>query len=160
MTAKVRIIAWNVRGLNCPLKRGSVRWVLRKYSCDIAILLESKLEEVSREIILSLWGRPQVKWIFLPSVGRSGGIIIILDTQLVELVDSRVRVYSVCCILRSIEDNFIWGLIGIYGPNDDALRVDLWEELPSFLSCWDIPWCLGGDLMWLGSRLRGQLEAD
>jgi len=107
MTAKVRIIAWNVRGLNCPLKRGSVRWVLRKYSCDIAILLESKLEEVDREIILSLWSRRQVKWIFLPSVGRSGGIIIVLDTQVFELVDSRVGLYSACCILRSIEDNFV-----------------------------------------------------
>ena len=46
MAATVRIIFWNVRGLNCPLKRGSVRWVLRRYSCDVAILLESKLEEV------------------------------------------------------------------------------------------------------------------
>jgi len=56
-----------------------------------------------------------------------------------------VGVYSICCILRSLQDNFVWGLIGIYGPNDDALRVNLWEELELFLSSWDIPWCLGGD---------------
>ena len=30
MTANVRIISWNVRGLNCSLKRGSVRWVLQQ----------------------------------------------------------------------------------------------------------------------------------
>jgi len=73
MAANVRIISSNVRGLNCPLKRGSVRWVLRRYSCDIGILLESKLEEVDREVVLSLWGRHQVKWISLPSIGHSGG---------------------------------------------------------------------------------------
>ena len=80
MASTVRIISWNVRGLNCPLKRGSVRWVLRRYSCDVAILIESKLEEVNRQVILSLWGRQQVKWISLPSICRSGGIIIILDS--------------------------------------------------------------------------------
>jgi len=47
-------ISWNVRRLNYPFKRGSVRWVLRRYSCDVAILLESKLEEVDRKVILSL----------------------------------------------------------------------------------------------------------
>jgi len=50
MAATVRIISWNVRGLNCPLKRGSVRWVLRRYSCDVAILLESKFGEVDRQV--------------------------------------------------------------------------------------------------------------
>jgi len=50
MAAILRIISWNVRGLNCPLKRGSVRWVLRRYSCDVAILLESKFGEVDRQV--------------------------------------------------------------------------------------------------------------
>ena len=76
----MRIISWNVRGLNCPLKRGSVRWVLRRYSCDVAILLESKLEGVNRQVVLSVWDRRQVKWISLPSIGRSGGINIILES--------------------------------------------------------------------------------
>jgi len=44
-------------GFNCPLKRGSVRRVLRRYSCNVAILLESKLEEVDRQVVHSLWGR-------------------------------------------------------------------------------------------------------
>uniref|UniRef100_A0A7C8ZNH5 Endonuclease/exonuclease/phosphatase domain-containing protein n=1 Tax=Opuntia streptacantha TaxID=393608 RepID=A0A7C8ZNH5_OPUST len=74
MEANLRIISWNVRGLNCPLKRGSVRWVLRRYSWDVAILLESELQEVDRRMVCSLWGRRQVKWVYLSSSGRSGGI--------------------------------------------------------------------------------------
>jgi len=41
-----KIFSWNVRGLNCLIKIGNVKRVLHRYSCDIAILLESKLEEV------------------------------------------------------------------------------------------------------------------
>ena len=80
-----------------------MRWVLHRYSCDIVILLESKLEEVDREVVLNLWGRCQVKWISLPSFGRSGGVVIIPDSQVFELVDSRVGVYFVCCIFRSLQ---------------------------------------------------------
>ena len=43
-----------------------------------------------------------------------------------------------------MQDNFVWGLIGNYGPNDDTLRGGLWDELENFLSLWDVPWCLGG----------------
>ena len=38
-----------------------MRRVLHRYSYDVGILLESKLEEVDRQVVLSLWGRRQVK---------------------------------------------------------------------------------------------------
>ena len=47
-----------------------------------------------------------MKWGFLPFISRSGDIIIILDYEVFELMNSRIGVYSVCCILRSMEDNF------------------------------------------------------
>jgi len=43
-----------------------------------------------------------VKWLFLPSIGRSGGTIIIFEFYIFELVDSRTGVYSICSILRSM----------------------------------------------------------
>jgi len=44
-----------------------------------------------------------------------------------------------------LEDSFEWGLIGVYGPNDDHMRCVLFKELSFIMSSWDIPWCLGGD---------------
>jgi len=32
-----------------------VKWVLRKFACDIAIRQESKMEVVSRQVVVSLW---------------------------------------------------------------------------------------------------------
>ena len=60
----VKVISWNVRGLNCPVKRGDVKWVLHKFACDVAILQESKLEVVGRPVVVSLWGRRQVQCCF------------------------------------------------------------------------------------------------
>ena len=66
-------------------------------------------------------GCQPIEWLYLPSVGRSGGIIVIWDPQVVELGDSRIGSFSICCKFKSLEDNFEWGLIGVYGPNDDYM---------------------------------------
>jgi len=98
----LKVISWNVRGLNCSVKRGDVKWVLHKFACDV----------VGRPVVASLWGRRQVQWQFLPSVGCSGGIIIIWDPRVLELEDSRIGCFSVCCNFKSLHDSFVWGLIG------------------------------------------------
>ena len=62
--------------------------------------------------MVSLRGQRHVQWLYLPSVECSGGIIIIWDPQVLELVDSHIGTFSVCCKLKSLSDNFIWGPIG------------------------------------------------
>ena len=60
-------------------------------------------------------------------------------------MDSRTGVYSVCCLLRSVQDNFVWGLIGIYGPNDDTLRGWFIGGVGEFLIFVGCPLVLRGD---------------
>ena len=45
---------------------------------------------------------------------------------------------------KSLEDNFEWRLIRVYGPNDNYRQLAFFEDL-SFMSSSNIPWCLGGD---------------
>jgi len=99
-------------------------------------------------------------WLALPSVGRSGGIIVIWDDQIVELVDSKVGTYAVCIKFKPLLDDFVWGLIGVYGPNDDNLRHVFFDDLKIFLSLWDIPWCLEVISMWLDHHLKSHQGAD
>jgi len=57
MGENIKIISWNVRGLNCPNKKGDVRWLLLNFFCEIAILLESMMEDVNHRIAMSLRGQ-------------------------------------------------------------------------------------------------------
>ena len=79
----------------------------------------------------------------MPSVGRLGGIIIIWDPKVLELVDSRIFL----CATSSNRcfDSYVWGLIEVYSSNEGNVKSDLFEELVTFMSNCDIPWCLGGD---------------
>ena len=135
--------------------------MLRKYACDVTILQESKMEEVGRDVVVSLRGRRRVEWRYLPSVGRSGGIIVLWDPQVLEIEDSKVGCFSVCCKFKTLHDSFVWGLAGVYGPNDDRASGALFEELGTFISSWEIPWCLGGDfnvVRFPSERLNGEID--
>jgi len=113
-----------VRGLNCPVKRGNVNWVLHRYCCDVAILLSLNCK---RSIsILFLAGQRPFGWLFLSMVGCSQGKHCHLG--LISFATYRLLSmgFSMRLMSMSIQDNFEWGLIGIYGPNDNGLPAYLW----------------------------------
>ena len=53
---KLRLISWNVRGLNNPQKRESVKHWIQSWKCDVVCLQETKLEVVDFQLVRSLWG--------------------------------------------------------------------------------------------------------
>lgn len=56
MKPTIKIISWNVRGLNCLYKRGNVNWVFVDFLLMLLFFLSLKWK-VNRQTILSLWGR-------------------------------------------------------------------------------------------------------
>jgi hypothetical protein len=42
-------------------------------------------------------------------------------------------------------DGFEWVGTGMYGPNRDDVRTDLWDELLGVRLQWSLPWCVFGD---------------
>ena len=69
------------------------------------------MEHGSCPIAISLRGHCPVKWLSQPSVGRLRGIIVVGDPHTLELIDSKVGYFSVCRKFKSLDDNFVWGLM-------------------------------------------------
>ena len=85
-------------------------------------------------------------WVCLDSCWASRGILILWDKRVVEKIEDCIGVYSLAMKFRSIEDNSIWAVAGVYGPNNVRDRRTLWEELAGLMSWWYLPWCIGGGL--------------
>jgi hypothetical protein len=141
----LKICSWNVRGLNDNNKRLQVRYLLKSWKADIVCLQETKLDLIDRKIVRSLWGIPHVDWVYLGSVGASGGIILMWDRRVVEKLDAAVGHFSVSCKFRNVLDHKEWAFSGVYGPNSGRERPVLWEELAGVDSWWSVPWVIGGD---------------
>lgn len=55
---KIKILNWNVRGLNVKEKRVVVKSLLKGWKADVVCLQETKLNEMSMMIVKELWGSP------------------------------------------------------------------------------------------------------
>lgn len=60
-----------------------IKEFLKVYRPDIVMLQKTKSALCDRSLIKSIWGWHFRKWAFLPSCGRSGGILIIWDERIV-----------------------------------------------------------------------------
>jgi exonuclease III len=141
----VKLLSWNVRGLNDRGKRLRVKHMLKIWQPDIICLQETKLEVITRQIVRSVWRCHHVDWMFLGSNGASGGILVMWDKRLVEKVEDAVGLYSVSCKFKNTADRKVWMFTGVYGPNADRERSNMWDELAGVQSWWGVPWCVGGD---------------
>ena len=73
---KLRIVSWNVQGLNDSRKRLIVRNLLREWNCDVVCLQETKLVGMDRQLICSLWSCPYVDWVALDVVQKAGRVLM------------------------------------------------------------------------------------
>jgi len=71
-----KILVWNVRGLNSSARQDSVRMLVQSIRADIVCLQETKMEGISQWFVLSTLGPDFCHFVFVPSVGASGGILV------------------------------------------------------------------------------------
>ena len=51
------------------------------------------------------------------------------DNCVVEKLDSVIHKFFVSCVWKGVSDGFVWVGTSLYGPTDDLVRRELWEEL-------------------------------
>ncbi|KAL6288610.1 hypothetical protein ACE6H2_006120 [Prunus campanulata] len=140
----MKIVSWNIRGLGSRSKRLLIKEQLRRLKPDIVILVETKKETINKKLVASVWGSRFKEWVFSPSTGRSGGIVLMWNTHLVSVTDSLVGEFSVS-IKITLNHCLDWWLSGIYGPCKQRERKRFWEELADLFGYCGEKWCLGGD---------------
>ena len=158
VSMKIKMISWNVRGLNDPQKRLVVKNLLREWKCDVVCLQETKIASMNRQLVCSLWGCPYVDWAVLEAERTAGGILLMWDKKVLEKVEVMVGIYSVSVKWQVVGDGFIWACSGVYGSNENTVRGHMWDELVGIQQYWRLPWCCIGDfnIIRFPSERRGE----
>ena len=134
---EMRVLSWNVRGLNNPQKQEVCKNLLKKWKCDIVCFQETKLSSLNSLVVRSLWGSPFLDWVVLDAVNTAGGVLLVWDKRVFEKVDCAVGRFSVNVLFKGVVDDFVWACSRVYGPNKDSQRGALWEELSRMHSRWN-----------------------
>ena len=83
----LRLLSWNVRGINNPRKREVCKNLLKEWKCDLVCMQETKVSSMDGGFVRSLWGSPFTDWSFLDAVQSLGGVLLIWDKRVFEKLD-------------------------------------------------------------------------
>ena len=98
----LRLLSWNVRGLNNSQKIEVCKNLLKEWKCDIVCFQETKISSINVAFVWSLWGSPFIDWAILDVVQTSGGVLLIWDKM-----DVIVGQFSINVLLRGVMDDFV-----------------------------------------------------
>ena len=98
----LRLLSWNVRGLNNSQKIEVCKNLLKEWKCDIVCFQETKISSINVAFVWSLWGSPFIDWAILDVVQTSGGVLLIWDKM-----DVIVGQFSINVLLRGVVDDFV-----------------------------------------------------
>jgi mannosylglycoprotein endo-beta-mannosidase len=110
------ILSWNIRGVNSESKWSAVKSKVAEARCDILYLQETKREFFDLQYIRKLCPRGLDEYTFLPSVGMSGGSLIVWNSSKfsghLEFQNNYAQTVELTCKLSGES----WLLTNIYAP--------------------------------------------
>jgi exonuclease III len=115
-TKNWKIMNWNIRGVNSDKKWDALSNKIEESGCDIVCLQETKREHFDLKYIKNFCPKKFNKFVFLPSVGASGGIIIIWNDALFSGEQLFQNDFSILVKFTCNLSGNIWILTSIYGP--------------------------------------------
>lgn len=112
----MNILFWNVRGLNSGGRRKQIGDLMVKHQVDVVCLQETIKQNFTVRELAGLARGHEMSWDWVPPEGRSGGLLLEANIDLLEVVQYNHGRYYQCLVLKSRESGFSWGVINVYGP--------------------------------------------
>ena len=86
----LKLLSWNVRGVNESTKRKVIKSVIRKQKVDLFCIQETKIQDMTDRVVRSLGTGRFLEWKALNACGSAGGILICWDKRALELLEWEV----------------------------------------------------------------------
>lgn len=144
----VDIISWNVRGLNRPTRRTTMRETLQMARPHIACLQETKMRDIDARLAASLGGGLLRSFHYKPAtgpLGTRGGILILWNDDVVDLTNFMLGTYTLTAevFIKACETSFL--LTMVYGPTRDSAKRAFLQELRDTMPTNNSSWLVAGD---------------
>lgn len=130
MIQNLRIISWNVRGINNQIAIRNIRKLVRETKATILLLQETKCQNWSDRSLEAIWDSTNHGWLVVNSEGAAGGLLISWDKQIVTLFIVQSSHSWLWC-KGSTSSGVDFSLINVYGPLDTEEKLRFWSELYS-----------------------------
>jgi exonuclease III len=132
----LKLISYNVRGLNNARKRTAIFEHLRNQMCDIALLQETYSSDEIEKQWTQEWGG---EGYFLHGSKHSKGLAILVRKNIdVELLTIEKDKGNRILFLKIKIDEHIMNVFNVYAPNKEAEQISFMNSLLAVISKYDI----------------------
>ena len=145
------VLCWNVRGLNSEDRQRDVRAKIEESKCSIICLQETKVEHFDQRSIRAFCPCRSDRFAFSPSVGASGGILVIWNSAVFSGTLVEVQRFGLVISFKSVHNSETWTLVSVYGPCQGPQRDEFVQWLYNLPIPSDQNWLLLGDFNFIRS---------
>ena len=134
----------NSRGLGDLAKHLHFAGCIRDHNLDFLAISETGRREFSQSLLNRLSGGIEFDWYSRPPHGRSGGILLGIRTDTMEVLDVTDGDFHIKMHIHNKSDNFIWSLVAVYGPTQEEAKSSFLCEMVSLQKITPTPLSLVG----------------
>jgi hypothetical protein len=119
-----KVLYWNIRGINSDAKRVCLKSKIIECNCDVLFFQETKREFFDIGFLKSFCPKSQDCFEFHPSVGATGGTIIVWNGS--RFVGDKIfeNDYALSVEFRSIHTGASWVITNVYVPYMTQGKLD------------------------------------
>ena len=118
------ILCWNIRGINASSKWDAVQQKIEEIACAGICLQETKRESFDSAFIWNFAPRRFDKFSFFPSVGLSGGLLVLWNSSIFLGNVVVAKPYTITIDFTTCHDRSNWRLTSVYGTCHEPLRSE------------------------------------
>jgi hypothetical protein len=120
---------WNGGGFGDTAKHLFVKESIREYALDFIALLETGRSNFAIPFLNQLAGPFNFSWFCLPPQGRSGGILVGVNSNTIDVLKVTTENFYIRMHIKCKRDGFEWNFVPVYGATQDAHKADFLAEL-------------------------------
>jgi exonuclease III len=144
MLENLKIVIWNVRGLNSKPRRIAIRALLATTNASIVCFQETKIDLFYSGLILETLGADFDDFTYLPADGTRGGILLAWQSKTVSITDPIFTANTLSAKVTT-SGTMPWWITIVYGPQENADKIEFLQELRDLRPLCTGPWMLCGD---------------
>ena len=118
---------------------------LSSTSCHVACFQETKVSNIDNHLAAFLGGYRLNNFTYKPAAATRGGIILLWNSNFVDLQNISIRRFSISATVTLIDSNISFLMTAVYGPTRDLLKPAFLRELRRCKPDEGSKWLLLGD---------------
>ena len=135
----------NSRGLRDLAKHARIADFIRDHRLDFVGISETGKRDFSVSLLNRLSGGVEFTWKSRPPRGRSGGILLGVRMETMDVLASSEGEFHIKFHIRNKADNFIWSLVAVCGTAQVEHKSAFLRELVNLVKENPYPIIIGGD---------------